>query len=51
MYGSETLTVKSKDKSRPAAAEMRFMLKMAKYTWRNHKTNERILNEPKVTSI
>jgi hypothetical protein len=29
LYGSETWTVKSKDKSRLTAAEMRFMLKTA----------------------
>jgi hypothetical protein len=27
------------------------MRKTAKYTWRDHKTNEEILNELKVTSI
>jgi hypothetical protein len=50
-YGSETWTVKSKDKSRLAAAEMRFMRKTAKYRWRDHKTNKEMLNELKVTSI
>jgi hypothetical protein len=45
------LTVKSKGKSRLTAAEMRFMRKTTKYTWRDHKTNEEILNELKVTSI
>jgi hypothetical protein len=42
LYGSETWTVKSKDKSTLAAAEMRFMCKTAKYTWSDHKTNEEI---------
>jgi hypothetical protein len=42
LYGSETWTVKSKDKSTLTAAEMRFMCKTAKYTWRDHKTNEEI---------
>jgi hypothetical protein len=51
LYGSETWTVKSKDKSRLIAAEMRFMRKNDKYTWRDHKTNEEILNELKVASI
>jgi hypothetical protein len=51
LYGSETWTVKSKDKSRLTAAEMKFMRKTAKYTWRDHKTNEEILNELEVTSI
>jgi hypothetical protein len=43
--------VKSKDKPRLSAAEMKFMLKTAKYTYRNHKTNEELLYELKVTSI
>jgi hypothetical protein len=51
LYGSETWTVKSKDKSRLTAAEIRFMRKTAKYTWRDHKTNADILNKLKVTSI
>jgi hypothetical protein len=51
LYGSETWTVKSKHRSRLIAAEMRFVRKTAKYTWRDHKTNEEILNELKVTSI
>jgi hypothetical protein len=51
LRGSETWTVKSKDKSRPTAVEMRLVRKTAKCTWRDHKTNEEILNELKVTSI
>jgi hypothetical protein len=30
---------------------MMFMWKTAKYTWRDHKTNEEILNKFKITSI
>jgi hypothetical protein len=48
---SENWTVKSKDKSRLTAAEMRFMWKTAKYTYRDHKANEEISNELKITSI
>jgi hypothetical protein len=51
LYGSETWTLKSKDKSRLTAAEMRFMRNTAKYTWRDHKTNEKVLKELNVTSI
>jgi Tfp pilus assembly protein PilZ len=51
LYGSENWTVISKDKSRLTAAEMKFMRKTAKYTWRDHRTNEEILNELKITSI
>jgi hypothetical protein len=51
LYGSKKWALKSKDKSRLTAAEMRFMRKTEKYTWRDHKTNEEIINELKVTSI
>jgi hypothetical protein len=51
LYGSETWTVKSKDKSRLIAAEMRFMRKNAKYTWRDHKNKEEILKKLKLTLI
>jgi hypothetical protein len=51
LYGSETWTVKSEDKSELTTAEMRFMRKTAKYTWKDHKTNEEIINELKVTSV
>jgi hypothetical protein len=34
---------KSKDKSKLTAAEMKFMRKAAKYTWRDYKTNVEIL--------
>jgi hypothetical protein len=51
LYGSETWTVKSKEKSRLTAAQIRFVRKTAKYTLRDHNTNEKILNELKVTSI
>jgi hypothetical protein len=51
LCGSETWTVKSKDRCRPATAEMRFMRDTAKYTWRDHRTNDEILYELKVTSI
>jgi hypothetical protein len=48
LYGSETWTGKSKDKSRLTTAEMRFMQKTANYTWRDRKTNEEILKELKI---
>jgi hypothetical protein len=51
LYGRETWTVKSKDKSILTAVEMRFMRKTVKYTWRDHKTNKKLLNKLKVTSI
>jgi hypothetical protein len=51
LYGSENWTVKSKVKSRLIAAEIRFMRKAEKYTWSDHKTNEEILTDLKVTSI
>jgi hypothetical protein len=48
-YSNETWAVKPKDKYRITAAEMTFMWKTTKCTWRDHKTNEEILN--KVISI
>jgi hypothetical protein len=42
---------KIKNESRLTEAEMKFLRKTAKYTWRVHKTSEKILNELKVTSI
>jgi hypothetical protein len=53
LYGSETWTVKSRDKFRLTTAEMKFMRKTAKYsyTWRDQKTNAEILKEFKVISI
>jgi hypothetical protein len=51
LYGSENMDSKIKDKSRLTAAEMRIIQKIAKYTWSDHRTNEEILNELKVTSI
>jgi hypothetical protein len=51
LCGSETWTVKSKDKSRLTADEMRFMLDCKIYTWRDHNTNEEISTQLKVTSV
>jgi hypothetical protein len=51
LYGSENWTVKSKDKYRLSAVEMKFMPQNAKYTWRDHESREEILNKLKVTSV
>jgi hypothetical protein len=50
LLNSENWTVKSKDKSRLTAAEMR-LRKTAKYTWRDHKASEEMLNKLKISSI
>jgi hypothetical protein len=41
----------TQDRSRLTAAGVRFVRKTAKCTWRDHRTNEEILNVLKVTSI
>jgi hypothetical protein len=51
LHGNEKWAVKSKDKSRLTAAEIKFMWKTVKYTGRDHKTNKEILTKVKVTSI
>jgi hypothetical protein len=40
LHVSEIWPVESKYKSRLTAAEMKFMQKTAKYTWRDHRTNK-----------
>jgi hypothetical protein len=51
LLNSENWTVRSKYKSRLTAAEMKFMRKTAKYTWRDHKASEEMLNKLKISSI
>jgi hypothetical protein len=51
LYGSEAWTLKEQDKSRIAAAEMKFMRKTAKYTWQDHKRNQDITEELKMQPV
>jgi ABC-type ATPase involved in cell division len=39
LYGSETWTIKARDASRIAAAEMKYMRRTAGYIWTDYKTN------------
>jgi DTW domain-containing protein YfiP len=50
LYGSESLTIKAKDKARLISAEMKFMRSTAGYIWSDFKQNTEIL-ELKVTPI
>ena len=51
LYGSETWTVKARDTIRITAAEMKYMRRTAGYTWTDHKTNEQIAEDLKITSV
>jgi hypothetical protein len=42
LYGSENWIVKSKDKPRLTTAEIKFMQKTPKCTWRDNKTSEEV---------
>jgi hypothetical protein len=39
LYSSENWTIKARDARRTAAAEMKYMIRTAGYTWTDHKTN------------
>ena len=39
LYGSESWTIKARDARRITAAEMKYMRRIAGYTWTDHKTN------------
>ena len=43
LYGSETWTIKAKDKKHLEAFEMWIWRRMLKISWRDHKTNEEVL--------
>jgi len=40
LYGCETWAIREQDKSRMSSVEMKFMRRMAKYTWQDYDTNE-----------
>jgi inositol 1,4,5-triphosphate receptor type 1 len=48
LYGFETRAIREQDKSRITSAEMKFMGRMAQYTWQDYKTNDDILSELKI---
>jgi len=51
LYGSETWTIKACDARRITAAEMKYMRRIAGYTWTDYKTNAQIAKELKITPI
>jgi hypothetical protein len=51
LYDSEAWTLEEQDKSRITAAEMKFMMKTAKYTWQDHKRNQDIIEELKIQPV
>jgi hypothetical protein len=51
LYGSENWTMKSNDKTRVTAAEMRFMRTTAKYNWSDYKGNDDTLKELKTEPV
>jgi hypothetical protein len=46
-----TWTIKARDGRRITAAEMKYMRRTAGYIWTDHKTNEQIAKEIKITPI
>ena len=44
LYGCETWAIGAKDKYRITSAEVKFMSRTAKYTWRDYRTTEDILS-------
>jgi hypothetical protein len=44
-YGSENWTIKARDARRITAAEMKYMKRIAGYTWTDNKTNTEIAKE------
>ena len=51
LYGSETWNIKARDARRITAAEIKYMIRTAGYTWTDYKTNTQITNELKITPI
>jgi hypothetical protein len=51
LYGSETWTVKARDARRITAAEVKYMIRRAGYTWTDYKTNAQIAKELKITPV
>jgi len=45
------LYIKASSARRITAAEMKYMRKTARYTWRDYKTNTQVANELKITQI
>jgi len=51
LYGCETWTFREEDKYRITSAGMKFIIRVAKYTWQGYKTNEDIISELKINPV
>ena len=51
LYGFETWEIREQDKSMIASVEMKFVSRMAKYTWQDRITNKDVLSELKIKSV
>jgi len=51
LHGSETWTIKARDGRRISAAEMKYMRRIAGYTWTDYKTNSHIAKELEITPV
>jgi hypothetical protein len=51
LYGSETWTIKARDARRISATEMKYLIRTARYTWTDYKTNTQITKELKITLV
>jgi hypothetical protein len=49
LNGSETWTIKARDARRITATEMKYMRRIAGYTWTDYRTNIQILRKNKIT--
>ena len=51
LHDSETWTIKARDGRRISAAEMKYMRRIAGYTWTDYKTNSHIAKELEITPV
>jgi hypothetical protein len=51
LYGCESWSIREQNKPRITSAEMKFMRKMAKHTWKDYKTSKDILSELKINPV
>jgi hypothetical protein len=51
LYGCETWEIREQGKSMIVSVEMKFVRRMAKYTWQDYITNKDILSEFKIKSV
>jgi len=51
LYGSENWTIKAREVTRIAAAEMKYMRKIAGHIWKDYETKTQIAEEINITPI